>query len=132
MLNAAKADGHIDEAEIKRIFGKLQEKGVDEETRAYVISEIRRPMDLDGIVTAAKGRPDLGARLYAASLLAIKVDTPGEKNICRPLPVASVLIRRWFPCWKKPWVWPNCDNDPMHIPIRPSNLSTGGGNYGFI
>jgi uncharacterized membrane protein YebE (DUF533 family) len=36
-------------------------------------------MNTDGLVKAAAGYPGLGAQLYAASLLAIEVDTPAER-----------------------------------------------------
>ena len=79
MINAAKADGQIDEAEMQRIVGKLKEGGVDREMRDYVLAEMRKPLDLDRLTAAAAGKPELGAQLYAASLMAIEVDTPGEK-----------------------------------------------------
>lgn len=79
MINAAKADGQIDEAEMQRIVGKLKEGGVDREMRDHVLAEMRRPLDLNRLTSAAQGNPELGAQLYAASLLAIEVDTPGER-----------------------------------------------------
>jgi len=44
MVNAAKADGKIDESEIRRIIGKLQESGVDDEARQFILTEMRKPM----------------------------------------------------------------------------------------
>jgi uncharacterized membrane protein YebE (DUF533 family) len=38
-----------------------------------------KPMDTDELVAAAKGNLQLAAQLYAASLLGIEVDTPGER-----------------------------------------------------
>ena len=85
MLNAAKADGTIDATEIQRILGKLEEAGADSDARDFVINEMNKPMDLSGIVAAAKGRPQLAAQIYAASLLAIEVDTPAERQYMRQL-----------------------------------------------
>jgi uncharacterized membrane protein YebE (DUF533 family) len=85
MINAAKADGKIDEAEIQRILGKLEQAGADSEARDYVINEMSKPMDLGSIVAAAKSRPQLAAQLYAASLLAIEVDTPAERHYMQQL-----------------------------------------------
>jgi uncharacterized membrane protein YebE (DUF533 family) len=85
MINAAKADGKIDSAEVQRILGKLEEAGTDSESRNFVINEMNKPMDLDGIVAAAKGQPQLAAQIYAASLLAIKVDTPFEREYMQRL-----------------------------------------------
>jgi len=42
-------------------------------------------MDLKSIVAAAKGRPQLAAQIYAASLLAIEVDTPAERQYMQQL-----------------------------------------------
>jgi uncharacterized membrane protein YebE (DUF533 family) len=85
MINAAKADGKIDAAEIQRILGKLEEAGTDSEARDFVINEMNKPMDLSNIVAAAKGRPQLAAQIYAASLLAIEVDTPAERQYLQQL-----------------------------------------------
>jgi uncharacterized membrane protein YebE (DUF533 family) len=79
MINAAKADGQIDNAEIQRIVGKLQEVGADPEDQRYVLSEMQRPMETERLVSAARGQKELAAQIYAASLMAIEVDTPAEK-----------------------------------------------------
>jgi uncharacterized membrane protein YebE (DUF533 family) len=78
MAAAAKADGEIDAQEIARITGKLEEIGADEETRRFVEEELRRPLDLEAIVRAVPG-PEVAVEVYAASLLAIEVDTPAER-----------------------------------------------------
>jgi uncharacterized membrane protein YebE (DUF533 family) len=79
MINAAKADGRIEESEISRLVGKVQENGADGSEQAFLKAEMAKPMDTAGLVAAAKGKPELAAQLYAASLLAIEVDTPSEK-----------------------------------------------------
>jgi uncharacterized membrane protein YebE (DUF533 family) len=80
MINAAKADGQIEESEISRIVGKVQENGADSTSQAFLKAEMAKPMDTASLVAAAKGKPELAAQLYAASLLAIEVDTPAEKE----------------------------------------------------
>jgi uncharacterized membrane protein YebE (DUF533 family) len=85
MVNAAKADGRIDERETQRIVGKLGEMGIGSEARDYVLEEMNKPMDTDNLVNAAARRPDMAARLYAASLLAIEVDTPNEREYMKEL-----------------------------------------------
>jgi len=85
MINAAKADGRIDEGEIRRIVGKLQEAGADEEARQLVLTEMRKPMETEKLIAAAKGYPELAAEMYGASLLAIEVDTPAEKQYLEQL-----------------------------------------------
>lgn len=80
MINAAKADGQIDQSEIQRIVGKLKETGMVAEAQQYVMAEMQKPIDTPALAAAAKGRPALAAQIYAASLLAIEVDTPAEKK----------------------------------------------------
>jgi uncharacterized membrane protein YebE (DUF533 family) len=80
MINAAKADGKIDEGEAHRIVGKLQETGADAEGQRYVLDLMRRPMETETLISAAEGHPNLAAELYAASLMAIEVDTPAERT----------------------------------------------------
>jgi uncharacterized membrane protein YebE (DUF533 family) len=80
MINAAKADGQIDQSEVRRIVGKLQEVGADAEAQQYVMAEMKKPMETQPLLAAAKGQPELAAQIYGASLLAIEVDTPAEKK----------------------------------------------------
>jgi uncharacterized membrane protein YebE (DUF533 family) len=80
MINAAKADGQIDEGEMRRIVGKLHEIGVDSEAQHYVMTQMQKPMETEKLIAAAQGRPELAAQMYGASLLAIEVDTPAEKK----------------------------------------------------
>ena len=79
MINAAKADGQIDEKEIQRIIGKLQEAGADQEDQNYVLAEMQKPQVTGELIDAVNGRMEVAAQVYAASLMAIEVDTPAEK-----------------------------------------------------
>jgi hypothetical protein len=45
MIAAAKADGHIDAAEQQKIFGKLDELDLDMEAKAFVMDELRKPLE---------------------------------------------------------------------------------------
>jgi uncharacterized membrane protein YebE (DUF533 family) len=83
MINAAKADGQIDDAERQRILGKLEEAGADAEAREFVQAEMRRPFDVDGLPEVPN--PQTAVEVYAASVLAIEVDTPAERNYLRRL-----------------------------------------------
>ena len=80
MINAAKSDGRIDEEEITRLVGKVQESGADSEAVQFLQAEMAKPMETEELIEAARGKPELAAELYAASLLAIEVDTPAEKQ----------------------------------------------------
>ena len=78
MIAAAKADGHIDAEEHRRIFGKLDELDLDTEEKAFIIDELRKPLDIDAVVAAAV-TPELAVEIYAASFLAIDPDDPAEQ-----------------------------------------------------
>jgi uncharacterized membrane protein YebE (DUF533 family) len=80
MINAAKADGQIDADEMSRILGKIEEGGEDKSALDFLRAEMAKPMDTAGLVSAARGRPEVAAQVYAASLLAIEVDTPVERD----------------------------------------------------
>lgn len=78
MISAAKADGQIDGREMERILSKLDEAGADQEAKDFVLAEMRRPLDVEALVAQAD-TPEVAAQVYAASLLAIEVDTPAEQ-----------------------------------------------------
>ncbi len=78
MIFAAKADGHIDGEEQRRIFARLDQLGLGMEERAFVIEQLSAPLDIEALVAEA-ATPEAGAEIYAASLLAIDPDGPAEK-----------------------------------------------------
>jgi len=78
MIAAAKADGHIDAVEQKRIFDKIDELALDTEAKAFVIDELRKPLDIDAVVRGAS-TPEAAVEIYAASALAIDPDDPAEQ-----------------------------------------------------
>ena len=91
MINAAKADGRISEDEVQRIAGHLQESGADAETLQYVLTEMQKPMQTGALIAAAGGSQELAAEVYAASLLAIEVDTQEERQYLNELGAALQL-----------------------------------------
>ena len=92
MIQAAKADSQLDAQEIERITGKLHEAGEDHEARDFVLREMRGPVDVEGLATAARN-PKEAAEIYAASLMAIEVDTETERNYLARLAGALGLPR---------------------------------------
>jgi uncharacterized membrane protein YebE (DUF533 family) len=96
MIAAAKADGHIDQEEQNRIFERLGTVSLDAEAKAYVMDQLRAPLDLDGIVRQAQS-PEVAMEVYAASLLAIDPDHPAEKAylqmLAARLGLAEDLVR---------------------------------------
>lgn len=79
MIQAAKADGQVDQQETQRIMGKLDEHGHDSEARDFVASEMRRPIDIAGLARDVT-TPQEATEVYAASLMAIEVDTQAERD----------------------------------------------------
>ena len=78
MIAAAKADGHIDAGEQQKIFGKLDELDLDTEAKAFVMDELRKPLNIDQVVASAT-TPELAVEIYAASVVAIDPDDPAEQ-----------------------------------------------------
>lgn len=78
MIAAAKADGHIDAGEQMKIFARLDGLDLDSEAKAFVMDELRKPLDIDAVVAAATS-PELAVEIYAASVLAIDPGDPAEQ-----------------------------------------------------
>ena len=79
MINAAKADGQIGEKEIQKIIGRVKESDGDDQMQQLILEEMKRPLDLDGLVKEIPNEA-VAAQVYAASLFAIEVDTPAERE----------------------------------------------------
>ncbi len=78
MINAAKADGQIDQTEVRGILAKIEPLGADTDAREFVLEDMGKPGNLEDLLKEVPS-PVVGAQLYAASLLAIEVDTPLER-----------------------------------------------------
>ena len=90
MISAAKADGEVSEDEIQRIVGRVGADGLSEEEKQFMIAELRRPLDLAALVAEVPNEM-VAAEVYAASLLAIELDTPAEAAYLRQLAQALRL-----------------------------------------
>ncbi len=90
MISAAKADGEVGEDEIQRIVGRVGADGLSEEEKQFMIAELRRPLDLAALVAEVPNEM-VAAEVYAASLLAIQLDTPAEAAYLRQLAQALRL-----------------------------------------
>ena len=87
MIQAAKADGAIDPAERAAILGDLGD--ASEAEIAFVEAELDAPLDLAGFAAGVGGT--VKAQVYAASLMAIAVDTEAERAYLRGLAQALAL-----------------------------------------
>lgn len=90
MISAAKADGEVSEDEIQRIVGRVGADGLSEDEKQFLIAELRRPLDLAALVSEVPNEM-VAAEVYAASLLAIELDTPAEAAYLRQLAQALRL-----------------------------------------
>lgn len=84
MIAAAKADGEIDPTERQRITAKVEEHGAQQEEIEFLRRELERPLDATAIAAEARD-PVVAGQVYAASLLAIQVDTQRERDYLRDL-----------------------------------------------
>lgn len=78
MIQAAKADGHIDAQEQAHIFEQIDKLGLGVEEKAFIMDELRTPLDIDKVVAAATTQ-ELALELYTASRLTIEPDHPAEQ-----------------------------------------------------
>lgn len=79
MVNAAKADGRIGPIEMQRIVGKLQESGADQQVQQWLMQQMQEPLDVRAFAAEIPDS-ETAAQVYAASLLAIEVDTDAERR----------------------------------------------------
>lgn len=76
MINAAKSDGSIDEAEQEKVVGKLGD--VTQAEADFVRSEFRAPLDVDAFVRSIPR--GMEQQIYAVSLMAIDLDSNKEAH----------------------------------------------------
>ncbi len=79
MIQSAKADGTVDPAETQRIMGKLDEHGHDPAARAFVTTEMAKPIDLPGLCRDVTS-PAEAVEVYAASVMVLDVDSQSERD----------------------------------------------------
>lgn len=77
MIAAAKADGHIDDAERAAIESSIGGLGLDEDTKLMIDAELARPLDVAEIAAGADS-PAAAAEIYLASLFVIDTANPTE------------------------------------------------------
>jgi uncharacterized membrane protein YebE (DUF533 family) len=90
MVQAAKADGNIDDTESERLTSHLHGISDNQEARDFVSAEMRRPVDIPGLAAQVKS-PAEAAEVYAASIMAMDVDTDAERNYLSALATALKL-----------------------------------------
>jgi uncharacterized membrane protein YebE (DUF533 family) len=79
MVGAAKADGHIDANEQRRLFAEVERLCLDADAKAYIFDLLTHDVDLYDLARAAT-TPEQGAELYLAARLSIDPDEPAERS----------------------------------------------------
>lgn len=79
MISAAKADGHVDDEERRKIAGKLSLAGIGTDAEKFLMAEMESPLDLDTLVAGAHTDAQK-LELYTASRLTIDPDTRAERG----------------------------------------------------
>lgn len=74
MVNAAKADGQVDQAEVDNIVSRLGE--IDQAEADFLRREFRSPLDIDGWCRSVPA--ELAQQAYAFSVMGMKLDTQRE------------------------------------------------------
>lgn len=90
MIAAAKSDGHIDSIEQEKIFAKMDQDALSSEEKAYLMDQLRRPLNVVELAESAK-TPEQSAEIYTASVLAIQPDTASEISYLNNLAIALKL-----------------------------------------
>lgn len=97
MIDAAKADGQVDTVELNNIMNSLKNANMGQEGMNYVLKKLQGPMETQKIIAAVKGRPELAAQVYSASLMAIVVDTDAERkylaNLAKAMGLSSQVVQ---------------------------------------
>lgn len=91
MLNAAKADGKLDKTEVAALTARVEEDGeTSPRERALIDEELARPADPQALAALCRS-PAQAAQVYAASIMAVQIDTDAERAYLRGLSQALGL-----------------------------------------
>ncbi|WP_304619729.1 tellurite resistance TerB family protein [Paracoccus sediminilitoris] len=90
MIQAAKSDGTIDDAEKQRLLGHVGDD-LDDDERAFIREQMTAPVDAKAL--AAEVPDGMQSQVYLMSLLAIDFDSEAEARYLNDLAVAMDLDR---------------------------------------
>lgn len=90
MIGAAQIDGHVDDAEMEKLLGRMHDDEATEEERRAAREEVQRPVDVDAL-GAQVSRPEVATEIYLAALMAVDIDTEAERQYFRRLATALRL-----------------------------------------
>ena len=84
MIGAARADGHIDAEERRRIFEQVEAAGLDADAKAFVFESLDEAIGI-GEVASLATTPEQAAELYLVSRLVADPDGPAERAYLQAL-----------------------------------------------
>ena len=98
MIAAANADHAVDDVERHAIIEKITASGLGAEERNFIEQELPNPLDLRTLVSQVKS-PEMAEQVYAASVLALEVDSDAERNYLQRLSSAlnldAAVVEKW-------------------------------------
>ncbi len=92
MLDAAKADGHIDDEERAKILDQAKTLGLKEETLRFIEEQLQTPVDARAIAAEADSK-ETAAEIYLLSRMVIDAANDQEKRYLQQLAEALDLER---------------------------------------
>ncbi len=90
MVAAAHADGSMDSGEEQRILAQLQQQGLDQEEKLFLLAQLHHPRTIDELV-AGVDEPQVAQAMYSLAASTIVVDTPAERQWLDQLAAALSL-----------------------------------------
>jgi uncharacterized membrane protein YebE (DUF533 family) len=100
MIAAANADHAVDDVERHAILEKVTASGLGAEEHSFIEKELANPLDLRALVAQVKS-PEMAEQVYAASVLALEVDSDAERNYLQRLASALNLDTATVAKWNK-------------------------------
>lgn len=90
MIGAAQVDGHVNEAEMEKILGRMHDDDVTEDERRTARQEVQQRVDVEEI-GAQVSQPEVAMEIYLAALMSVDLDTEAERDYFRRLATALRL-----------------------------------------
>ena len=79
MIQAAKADGHVDDKERKLISNKINESGIDQKTAEFLMEELEKPVDIDALLSNVN-TDEQKTEIYVASRMTLDPNKPKNRE----------------------------------------------------
>ncbi len=97
MIAAAKADGHIDEAEKLRIDEQIFDMGLVDGAAEFIVQEVDKPLNIHDVV-AGVDDPEAAVEVYLASRMVVDMENAPERlylgSLAKALKLSPDLVKR--------------------------------------